>query len=189
MPKPLTDQIYQLLLEEGLQPDYLPAIPVADTPTESEASTANPLQPHEPIHTLRLPVRGKHAEWMCLVRIFEQTERVLVYSILPAHVPTERRHDVALMLTQINYGLILGNFELDLQDGEVRYKTSLDIEAISLNATVLRNLLYGNFFSLDMYYHALIQAIETDHPIEQLIYQAEHPNEMTGFDLVDDIVH
>ncbi len=183
MSESLTAQLYQLLIEEGLQPERLPSNPIPNN-TPLSAQQAN-----EHIHSMRLPIQGKNAEWTCLVRVFEQTERLLVYSILPANVPEAQRHDMALMLTQINYGLIVGNFELDIQDGEIRYKTSLDVEGITLNSTVIRNLLYGNFFSMDLYYHALITAIDGNHDIQQLIHQAEHPDEITGFDLVDEIVH
>ena len=179
----LTAQLYQLLLDEGLQPERLP-----DNPAASDGALSVQ-QVNEQIHSMRLSIQGKNAEWVCLVRVFEHTERVLVYSILPAQVPDAIRSDLALMLTQINYGLIVGNFELDVQDGEIRYKTSIDVEGIILNSTVVRNLLYGNFFSMDLYYQALMTAIDGNPDMQQLIYQAEHPDEITGFDLVDEIVH
>lgn len=183
MSESLTRQLYQLLLEEGLHPERLP-----NSPQDNDASL--PTQPeNEHIHSLRLPVQGKNTEWTCLIRVFEKTERILVYSILPTPVADSERPQLALMLTQINYGLILGNFELDLQDGEIRYKTSIDVEGMTLNNTILRNLLYGNFFSMDLYYHALMQAIDGSNDLQRLIQQAEHPDEISGFDLVDEIVH
>lgn len=183
MSEALTAQLYQLLLDEGLKPERLPS-PSMDSDASLATQHAN-----EHIHSMRLPIQGKNAEWVCLLRVFEQTERVLVYSLLPDNVPEVQRPDLALMLTQINYGLIVGNFEMDLDDGEIRYKTSLDVEGILLNSTIIRNLLYGNFFSMDLYYHALTQAIDGHSDLQQLIYQAEHPDEISGFDLVDEIVH
>ena len=183
MSESLTSQLYQLLLDEGLQPELLPGMPIP-----SDSALATPVA-NEQIHSLRLSIQGKNADWTCLVRVFEQTERVLVYSILPANAPEATRADLALMLTQINYGLIVGNFELDVEDGEIRYKTSIDAEGISLNGTVLRNLLYGNFFSMDLYYYALMQAIDGNHDLQGLIQRAEQPDDLSGFDLVDEIVH
>jgi len=183
MSESLTRQLYQLLLEEGLHPERL-----SNSPQHEDASL--PTQPeNDHIHSLRLPVQGKNAEWTCLIRVFEKTERVLVYSIFPTQVADAQRPQLALMLTQINYGLILGNFEFDLSDGEIRYKTSIDVEGMTLNSTILRNLLYGNFFSVDLYYHALMQAINGSDDLQRLIHQAEQPDEIAGFDLVDEIVH
>lgn len=183
MSESLTSQLHRLLLEEGLQPERLPNSIVG----VDDAHAATPNDEH--IHSMRLPVQGKNAEWTCLIRVFEKTERILVYSIFPTQVADAQRPQLALMLTQINYGLILGNFEFDLSDGEIRYKTSIDVEGIALNSTLLRNLLYGNFFSVDLYYHALTKAIEGDDDLQQLIQQAEHPDDIRGFDLVDDLVH
>jgi hypothetical protein len=43
-----------------------------------------------------------------------------------------------------NYDMIIGNFELDLRDGEVRYKTSIDFEGDRLSFAYINNLVYTN---------------------------------------------
>ena len=35
---------------------------------------------------------------------------------------------IAEFLTRTNYSMIIGNFELDFADGEIRYKTSIDVQ-------------------------------------------------------------
>jgi hypothetical protein len=186
MSNPLTETVRALLVAEGLTPDTLP-------PTTFGVSNDDGVMTFEDeeVATLRMPVQGKKGEWICLVRVFEQTERLLVYSMLPRTVPERQRERVALMLTQINYGLVMGNFEMDLDDGEVRYKTSIDIEGIELTGVVLRNILFGNFFSMDLYYKALMDALDSDRDPAALVYEAEHPHQDTTglFDLVDDVVH
>ncbi|MEY2864751.1 MAG: hypothetical protein RLY58_2458 [Pseudomonadota bacterium] len=186
MTRQLTDQVHALLVAEGLTPDTLPPTAVGLSTDDGVMSADD-----EAVHTLRMPVQGKKGEWMCLVRVFEQTERLLVYSMLPREVPLAQRERIALMLTHINYGLVMGNFEMDLDDGEVRYKTSIDIEGIDLTGVVLRNILFGNFFSMDLYYKALMDALDGDRDPAALVYEAEHPdlNAHGLFDLVDDVVH
>lgn len=184
----LTDQLYQLLIEEGLVPERLPDI-ITNPADEDPLDAAE----DEQVHSLRLQIQGKNAEWPCLIRVFEQTKRILIYSVLPLNVAEAQRADLAIMLTQINYGLIIGNFELDLDDGEIRYKTSMDSEGMQLNSTMIRNLFYGNFFSVDLYYHALVQATAGHKDLQQLINQAEQRPDsdptIADFDLVDQIVH
>ena len=46
--------------------------------------------------------------------------------------PEEMRVPMAEFLTRANYGLRIGNFEMDFEDGEVRYKSSVDFEGIEL---------------------------------------------------------
>ena len=40
-------------------------------------------------------------------------------------VPDARRLEVAEFLHRVNYGLLLGNFEMDYDEGEIRFRTSL----------------------------------------------------------------
>ena len=42
----------------------------------------------------------------------------------PTYVPEAQRINACVYLTYVNYDLSLGNFELDLRDGEVRFKNS-----------------------------------------------------------------
>ena len=56
----------------------------------------------------------------------ENWQRVLVYSCFPVYVPEHKRAAVAESITRINYGMIFGNLEMDLSDGEVRVRTIVE---------------------------------------------------------------
>jgi len=115
-----------------------------------------------------MPVRGIRGEWICIVRVFHESQHLLVYSILPENAPEDRRPRIAELFVRINYGLVLGNFEMDWEDGVLRYKTSMDIEDITPTATVLRNLIFSNFlFSADRYFEKNEEAI---HTLQVLVY-------------------
>ncbi|NEQ30985.1 MAG: YbjN domain-containing protein [Leptolyngbya sp. SIO4C5] len=45
----------------------------------------------------------------------------------------------------------VGNFELDFSDGEIRYKTSLDVEGDRLSQASIKQLVYTNVFTMDRY--------------------------------------
>lgn len=161
MSRDLLDEVMSLLDTEGLQP--------ASTHIHTDDGSHA-----EAIHSLQMAIQGKHGSWQCMIRVFSQTQRIVVYSLLPDVVPDSERLRLAQMLSRINYGLVLGNFELDLDDGEVRYKTSLDAEDMTLNLTILRNLVYGNFFGMDLYIRALQTALQNpEDPVEALIAEAE----------------
>ena len=57
------------------------------------------------------------------IRIGE--DYVTTYAMLPTHVREDKRDVVCRYITRANYGLRNGNLEMDLDDGEVRYKTWL----------------------------------------------------------------
>ncbi len=58
---------------------------------------------------------------------------------------------MAEFLTRANYGLIIGNFELDFGDGEIRYKTSLDVEGDRLSQASIKQLVYTSVLTMDQY--------------------------------------
>jgi hypothetical protein len=91
------------------------------------------------------------AAWNVYIATLEPERQVLVHSILEEHVPEDRRTDVALFLTRANFGIILGNFELDLDDGELRYKTSVDVDGDHLSEALLDNIVAGNVAMFSRY--------------------------------------
>jgi hypothetical protein len=80
---------------------------------------------------------------------------------------------VADFLTRANYGLIVGNFEMDLNDGEVRYKTSIDVEGDELTPALLRNLAYTNVKTMDRYLPGLMSVMYGALTSEQAIHMVE----------------
>jgi hypothetical protein len=68
-----------------------------------------------------------------LVTVFVQYNNV--------QVPGPKRGLVSIYLTKCNYGLNLGNFEMDLDDGEVRYKTVLVLPGPANSATLTSSTL------------------------------------------------
>ena len=51
-----------------------------------------------------------------------------VYAILNNKAELDKINQVAEYLHRANYGLRVGNFELDYDDGEIRYKTYIDAD-------------------------------------------------------------
>ena len=58
-----------------------------------------------------------------VMRSFDD-DSFVVYSIFPIKVPEDKRSEIAEFITPANYGLNHGNFEMDFDDGEIRYKTT-----------------------------------------------------------------
>lgn len=72
---------------------------------------------------------GEHGNWHTFIQITDDLEarQVIVHAHLPALVPVSTRLKVTELLTRINYDLVLGNFELGLDDGELLFKTAVDL--------------------------------------------------------------
>ena len=56
-----------------------------------------------------------------------------MYAVWEERVAEAQRLAMSEFLHRANYGLVLGNFELDLGDGEVRFKVGIDVEGVRLD--------------------------------------------------------
>jgi hypothetical protein len=118
---------------------------------------------------------GKHGRWNCLIRVAEEQDRVVFYSIVPEETPPDRRLAMAEFLTRANYGMLIGNFEMDFSDGEVRYKTSIDVEGDRLTTSLMQQIVYANIRTMDRYLPGIRQIMETDLLPEEVIAAIEQP--------------
>ena len=109
----------------------------------------------------RLRVRGENGEWDAFALAREEEHQVVVYAECPLSAPNDRRAETMALITRTNFGLSIGNFELDLDDGEIRYRTSLDVKEDRLSPALLRHLIWNNIGTTDKYLPALRQVIES----------------------------
>lgn len=123
----------------------------------------------EEMPAIRTGFSGENGKWLCFAHVREELEQFVFYSVLPVNVPPPRRAAVAEFITRANSGMIIGNFEMDYSDGEVRYKTSVDVEGSSLTLPLVRQLVYANVSTVDHYLPGLMSVIYTDiAPIEAI---------------------
>ena len=129
--------------------------------------------PERPI--LRLPFQGKGGRWNCYaqIRVTRDVEQVLFYSVLPLNVPADKLPAIAEFITRANYGMALGNFELDFNDGEVRYKTSIDVTETEITSSLLRPLIYTNVLMMDKYMSGLMAVVYADMSPAEAVKQIE----------------
>jgi hypothetical protein len=100
---------------------------------------------------------GKNGDLRCYAIVRVDLEEFLFYAVAPVKVPEEVRMSIAEYLTRANYGLRIGNFELDYSDGEVRYKSSLDFEGQVLNEDLIRNAIYPAVHTMDRYLPGILR--------------------------------
>ena len=122
---------------------------------------------------LKLGYTGKTGNWTCYAQVRELDEQVLFYSICPLSVGPAKRLAVAEFLTRANYGLVIGNFEMDLEDGEIRYKTSLDAESTELTTGMIRNAVYASVLMMDKYLPGILSILGGNIPPKQAIDDIE----------------
>ena len=116
---------------------------------------------------------GKNGRINCYAQTNEEQFIFFFYTICPVNVPEDKRQVVAEFLTRANYGLKVGNFEMDMDDGEVRYKTSIDVEKTELNKTLVSNLVYCNVWTMDRYLPGILSVTYGSEMPQQAIVHIE----------------
>ena len=71
-------------------------------------------------------LKGKLSSCRLIIDVKDKV--ILNYAAIDTKASEDVRDKVAEFLTRANYGLTYGNFEMDYEDGEVRYKMTVDCE-------------------------------------------------------------
>ena len=110
---------------------------------------------------LTMGFKGDNGTWQCFAQAREEQKQFVFYSVLELMVPEDKRPAVAEFLTRANYGMIIGNFEMDFNDGEVRFKTSLDVRENEdkFCSGLIKRLVYVNVIMMDRYFPGVMQVI------------------------------
>ncbi|MBQ7395807.1 MAG: hypothetical protein IJW08_04660 [Lentisphaeria bacterium] len=84
--------------------------------------------------------------------IFFAEDGYTVYVVLPLNGDPDNIGELLKYLTMANYGLRNGNFEVDLNDGEIRYKIFVNCDGLeSLSEAVIRDSIVQGCFTVDRY--------------------------------------
>lgn len=119
--------------------------------------------------TLRVAFQGDNGQWNCYAQAIEEQKRFVFYSLVPVTAPKNKRLAVAEAIARANYGMGIGNFELELDTGEIRFKTSMDFEGSVPNSGAIAHLVYLNVLTMDKYLPGIMQVIYSNiSPVEAL---------------------
>ena len=118
-----------------------------------------PLSPIEGRTVYKTGFEGKNGQFTCYAQERTEQDQFVFYSIFPVKAPENKLAEVAEFLTRANYGMIIGNFELDYADGEIRYKTSVDVEDVDLVEPLIRHMIYANVLTMDKYFPGLMRVL------------------------------
>ena len=98
---------------------------------------------------LSFGVKGDVGQWGCLVAVREEQDQLVIYSVLDARVPPEHRSAMAEYMTRRNYRMVVGNLEMDYDDGEVRLRVGIDVEGAGLSAELANQMFRVSFAVFD----------------------------------------
>ena len=122
---------------------------------------------------LQMVFQGENGKWTCYARARVEEEQFLFYSICPVNAPDSKRMAIAEFLARANSGMIIGNFELNFTNGEIRYKTSIDVKGDSLSFALIKQMVYANVNMMDEYLPGIMSVIYGEVEPKDAIAQIE----------------
>lgn len=102
-------------------------------------------------------------------------EKRFVFAIdLAGHATRDAMTQTAEFLSRANYGMVVGNFEMDWEDGSARFRVGLDYDGAKLDPALVKNIAATALETCDIYAAALadvmqgrLTALEAIQAIEQ----------------------
>lgn len=122
----------------------------------------------EQSHYLSLRMRNRKIDCGYLFRVQEKERLLAVYGILPFLIPESHQSAAMLLMTQLNYDMVVGNLEMDVSDGEIRYKNALDVEVLGLDDDIIEHLLQSVVAMTTVAYEVFSDLLNTQEPSEDM---------------------
>ena len=115
------------------------------------------------VFKFRLCLKGKINKINYLIRVRDDDYTVYAISPLGANENDEKMMaTMAEFVCRANYGLKNGNFELDMRDGEIRFKCFVDCDAITPTQEMVRNSIHCPASMYDNYSDGIVGIIFGD---------------------------
>ena len=147
--------------------------PMLDTVIEQLEQRRIRFAQYRDIPALMFLYQSSTAIHTCIVDI--QTDRPFMRCLLhlDCRAPEERRPAAAELITRINYGLRLGNFEMDFADGEIRYRAGIDVADGELTAEMVDAVIGATAGTVDRYFPAIMSFLWSDMAPEDAVAMIE----------------
>jgi len=114
-------------------------------------------------------VGGKHGNFQCIANINDEESKFSFYSICGSNAPSEKRKLVLELINDLNNNLDVGNFQIDLEDGEVRFKTGIFFQSLKTNIQIVENIILPNLMGMDMALPGIVGLMFGDMTVKQAL--------------------
>lgn len=109
-----------------------------------------------------------------LVDVGEDFYIVYVYCPIGADADdADMMHRMSDFICRVNYGLKNGNFELDMRDGEIRYKCYTDCENAIPSVEMIRTSIYCPAVMFERYGTGIVEVIFNNSTAQEAIAKSE----------------
>jgi Putative bacterial sensory transduction regulator len=121
------------------------------------------LQP-VPQHTIfSTNFQGQHGSFNCYAETIEPKKQFVFYSICPFKIPEGKRSAIAEWIARANWQLVMGNFDLNFDEGSLRYRSSIELAGDRFNTALselIKRVAYTNVMIMDQQLPAIMAIVQ-----------------------------
>jgi hypothetical protein len=121
----------------------------------------------------RLGFTGENGRFLAFAKGDEERSIATFFSVAPFVVEPRHRDNVMRLVTRINFGLPVGCFEFDLDDGELRLRTTVAFGKAPRDRQLLEQSLWANVATMDRWLPGLVAAAQLGLKDEQAVALVE----------------
>ncbi|KAL0206558.1 hypothetical protein P9112_001865 [Eukaryota sp. TZLM1-RC] len=135
-------------------------------------------------------VSSDHGSFLLRFKTRDEEDLIIIYSQHSKRCPPHKIKPMIRFINRANYGLPVGCFELDTENGEVRFRTAADVENVTNLSGILITLLSRNVKTFDRYLRGIELVFKGGDPdeacdlcegeLEQVVHDEEVKEESEG---------
>ena len=118
---------------------------------------------------IHIETHGVNINLHSVIYVDEEQESFLCNTHINLKIPYAKRTQVCEFINRVNYEMVNGNFEMDMEDGEIRYRTSLDVSNAEVSKEQIMNLIWHGAQSFDTFYPGLMDLLYENSTPEQAV--------------------
>jgi len=112
--------------------------------------------------------------------ISEELELFYFHITLGVAAAAGRREETARFLTMANWSLMSGNFDMDYEDGEIRFRSSVCFGGVELSDALIRNAILFAMNAVERFANGAIEVMARGKSAREAFEEAAHADGMTG---------
>lgn len=116
---------------------------------------------------IKLEICGINTDFYSFLLVDEEQESLLCNTHINQKIPPSLRLEVCDFMCRVNYELSNGNLEMDMDTGEIRYRTYLDLADAHPSQEQILNIIWNGVVGFDTYYPGLMKLIYGDYTAEE----------------------
>lgn len=129
---------------------------------------------YDPVNNvLRMSFQSKCVDSYRIITFIRDEERFTTLTIFPIKIPEDKREKVEEFIARANYGMIVGCFEMDPDDGQLQFKDTCLCGEIRLEQEILENHIDIGFRMCDRYGPGLMEILYGDTSPQEAIDKIE----------------